>query len=45
MPTEVSRSLAIDPDDRGFAGAAWSLRAFDAEGRLLWAKAARAIAA
>jgi Caspase domain/WD domain, G-beta repeat len=40
VPNEVSRSLAIDPDHRGFVvGAAWSLRAFDAEGRQLWVKA------
>jgi WD40 repeat protein len=40
LPYEASRSLAIDADDQRFVlGAAWSLRAFDAEGRLLWVKA------
>jgi WD40 repeat protein len=37
---EASWSLAIDPDARRFVlGAAWSLYAFDAEGKQLWRRA------
>jgi WD40 repeat protein len=38
---ERSRSLAIDPDAHRFVlGANWSIRAFDAEGKELWQRAA-----
>jgi outer membrane protein assembly factor BamB len=38
---EMSRSLAIHPDSTRFVlGSAWSLRAFDAKGRLIWQRAA-----
>jgi hypothetical protein len=41
---EHSRSLAIHPDARRFVlGADWSLRAFDAEGKLLWNRQAPGI--
>jgi WD40 repeat protein/uncharacterized caspase-like protein len=39
-PREISRSLAIHPDGHRFVlGTAWSLRAFDADGKALWNRA------
>jgi hypothetical protein len=44
-PYERSISLAIHPDNTRFVlGADWSLRAFDAQGRLIWRRAAPAAA-
>lgn len=37
LPNEVSRALAIAPDERSFLiGASWSLHLFDRRGNLLW---------
>jgi WD40 repeat protein len=37
LPNEISRALAIAPDDRGFLiGASWSLYLFDRMGKPLW---------
>ena len=42
---EMSRSLAISPDSRSFVlGTEWSLRRFDAAGKLLWKTPAPGIA-
>lgn len=37
LPHEISRSLAVHPEDRRFVlGADWRLRAYDSDGTLLW---------